>query len=924
MRIRSKLLSINAMGVLTLLVVGAIAIYSFGNAIFSFDKAITSFDDVESTWTTYQDNVLAKLNCVVALRSAMGYGGIVHHFKNYILRGEASDLEKIQGNAGDIKAFIQMYRLSGSVTAVEETALLEMEQMADKYVQAAERVTQLRARRMSPAAIDAAAGIGDMEYLDTLHNLAGAIDEQAMATISGLTELMEQSKTLMGQSKSLTRRSRMQILILATFSIVAVVGLGWWLGRSISRPLSTIVQVAKATSRGEFGKSIELQRRDEIGDLADSFRQVNCVLQDVLAETGLLIEAAQKGDLELRGDPTKFKGAYAELVDGLNRTVDALAEPMKVTVDYVDRISRGDVPDPIEDDYEGDFNRLKNSLNTCIDVMNGLLDETTGLAQSVRQGRLERRGDAEAFSGRWSELVGSINDLVEAFVVPLRETAEYIDKISKGDIPEKIERSYEGEFTTIKDNLNVCIDVMNGLLSELRELEQAVRAGRIDARGAGQFGGAWKRLIQGVNHMVESFVEPITAASERIDQISQGRIPERIEEEYRGEFFEGMRGNLNACIEVMSGLLDETQQLIQASRQGELGRRGDPSRFAGDWGSLIEGFNSTLDALMEPVNDSIGVLERVAYKDLTVRIESDYMGDHSKIKSALNTALDNLEEAFSQVATAAGQVASASSQLSGGSQTLSEGTTQQASSLEQVSGNLSSIGEMSRRSADSAKQALVLADDARESAARGVQRMQELSTAIQNIKDSSDSTAKIVKSIDEISFQTNLLALNAAVEAARAGEAGKGFAVVAEEVRNLAARSANAAKETAEMLEKSALSAVTVVELSKHVLVELKGISGQADQVRQAMAEIDTATQQQALSVESLTVSTDQMSEMTQSTAAQAQESAAIAVELSTQAEDMQNTVDSFEIRFIGAGSRPLLNGKTEGVNGSAKPEASQ
>ena len=173
------------------------------------------------------------------------------------------------------------------------------------------------------------------------------------------------------------------------------------------------------------------------------------------------------------------------------------------------------------------------------------------------------------------------------------------------------------------------------------------------------------------------------------------------------------------------------------------------------------------------------VLEKVANKDMSARVNGDYKGDYARIKESINSAVENLDKALQQVAIGAQQVASASVQVSTGGQALSQGASEQASSLEEVSSSLQEMSSMTKQNVLNARDAKGVSEQARESADKGVESMSRMSSAINRIKSSSDSTAKIVKTIDEIAFQTNLLALNAAVEAARAGDAGRGFAVVA-------------------------------------------------------------------------------------------------------------------------------------------------
>ena len=212
---------------------------------------------------------------------------------------------------------------------------------------------------------------------------------------------------------------------------------------------------------------------------------------------------------------------------------------------------------------------------------------------------------------------------------------------------------------------------------------------------------------------------------------------------------------------------------------------------------------------------------------------------------------------------------------------------------------------MAKQNVGNAKEARSLAEGARSSAELGAANMQNLSTAIGKIKASADSTAKIVKTIDEIAFQTNLLALNAAVEAARAGDAGKGFAVVAEEVRNLAMRSAEAAKNTANLIEESVKNSESGVTLNEGVAANLREINEQVQKVSEMMAEISAASEQQNTGVEQINSSVEQMNQVTQQSAANSEESASAAEELSGQSEELLNMVASFKLTNAQATKSP-------------------
>jgi methyl-accepting chemotaxis protein len=373
--------------------------------------------------------------------------------------------------------------------------------------------------------------------------------------------------------------------------------------------------------------------------------------------------------------------------------------------------------------------------------------------------------------------------------------------------------------------------------------------------------------------------------------------------------------SLEMLTRTLRGLIAEIAKLREAALDGRLGTRSNAAAFTGAWKEVLEGFNQTLDAVLEPVNEATQVLEKVADRDLTARVRGDYRGDHARIKNAVNQAVDNLDSGLQQVAVSAAQVASASGQISSGSQSLAQGASEQASTLEEVSSSLQEVTSMAASNASFAQEAQTLALQAKESSTSGMRNMELLSEAIRKIKASSDETAKIVRTIDEIAFQTNLLALNAAVEAARAGEAGKGFAVVAEEVRNLAIRCAEAAKSTANLIEGSVKNSDEGVRINAQVLKDLQEIAQQVERVSQGMQEIATASEQQRQGIDQVNTAVEQMSQLTQSSAANAEESASAAEELNGQAEELNQLVAGFRLSAGAAMAVPAAVGPQPAVS---------
>lgn len=316
----------------------------------------------------------------------------------------------------------------------------------------------------------------------------------------------------------------------------------------------------------------------------------------------------------------------------------------------------------------------------------------------------------------------------------------------------------------------------------------------------------------------------------------------------------------------------------------------------GQVGTAVSNIVGRLREYIRYIDEISSVLDQIAEGNLVYDLKCDYEGEFSKIKLSLLNIRRTLSDTFGGISEAADEVAAGSAQLAGGSQSLSAGATEQAASVEELSASVTEVEGRVRHNADSAKEANRLSDSASEQMRAGNERMAELTRAMEEIKASSGQIGQILKTIDDIAFQTNILALNAAVEAARAGEAGKGFSVVADEVRNLAAKSSQAAKSTASLIEASLRSVKNGVSVADETRESFSKASGSVSRTSELMAGIAEISVQQTGSIRQIRQGLDQISAAVQTTSATAEEAAASSEELSGQAQELKSLVDKFKI----------------------------
>jgi methyl-accepting chemotaxis protein len=412
-----------------------------------------------------------------------------------------------------------------------------------------------------------------------------------------------------------------------------------------------------------------------------------------------------------------------------------------------------------------------------------------------------------------------------------------------------------------------------------------------------RFQVTWLRVIN-LKHAVYAEAAQ-KAEAEKDAQAGEKRLEELVAQCEKQLKQEEERALFAKVPPLLEAYLAETRKLRDASAQNKTAETQALLQSAGkignDFVATVESLNEkAAGAVAAAGHDTTSLLNRskltlLAAEVLAVLASLAIVFVISRsISSVLRRTITEMLAGAEQTASAAGQVSSAS-------QSLAEGASEQAASLEETSSSLEEMASMTKRNAENAEKANQLARHARQAADTGATDMQAMNSAMEAIKVSSDDIAKIIKTIDEIAFQTNILALNAAVEAARAGEAGMGFAVVADEVRSLAQRCAQSAKETSAKIEAAITKAAQGVEISAKVTRGLQEIVTKARQVDELVGEVASASKEQSQGIDQVNTAVGQMDKVTQTNAANAEESASASEELNAQAESLKDAVHQLQ-----------------------------
>ena len=416
----------------------------------------------------------------------------------------------------------------------------------------------------------------------------------------------------------------------------------------LTDPLKVASICMNRIARGDIPEKITETYNGDFNEIKNSLNTCIDAINLLVADSNMLVQATMAGKLATRADASRHQGDFRKIVGGFNDTLDAVITPLNVAAEYVDRISRGDIPVKITDTYYGDFNEIKLNLNNCIGNVTLLIEDSHQLAQSAVEGKLAARADASRHQGDFRKIVSGFNDTLDAVIGPLNRAAEYVDRIAVGDIPPRITDNYNGDFNEIKNNLNGCIDIMNNLLGEANRVVKAAAEGNLDERAdKNLFVGSWRQLVEGINAIVTNIVTPLRLTAAYVDQVARGEIPPLIATDYHGEY-DRTKNNINDLLQTMHLLHAEIATIINAAATGDLDLRADAGRFVGEWRTMVEGINDAVSNIVEPLMNTSGYLQRIAVGDLPPLITNQYQGQYNLIKNNLNGLLTTTHNLLSQ------------------------------------------------------------------------------------------------------------------------------------------------------------------------------------------------------------------------------------------------------------------------------------
>ena len=503
--------------------------------------------------------------------------------------------------------------------------------------------------------------------------------------------------------------TRNVMIIMGSLVVLFGSGLGFLITRGVTRGIGQVRDGLARMAVGDYTTELVVIGRDEVAQTVESMQKLNTAVKALIADAGMLSEAAVAGRLSTRADASKHEGDYRRIVQGVNDTLDAVIGPLNVAADYVDRIAKGAIPEKITDNYNGDFNTIKKNLNVCIDAVGALVRDASMLAEAAVAGRLDTRADASLHQGDYRRIVEGVNGTLDAVIAPINEVKRVMVALSQGDLTQKIDANYQGDFKVLQEAVNDSMVRLAEIIEQVRAAADAL------TNAAAQVSSTAQSLSQSSSEQAASVEESSASVEQMSASINQNsenaKITDGMATKAAGEAVEGGEAVKNT-VQAMKNIADkigiiddiayQTNLLalnaaIEAARAGEHGK--GFAVVAAEVRKLAERSQVAAQEIGELAGNSVGLAER-AGKLLdemvpVIRKTSDLVQEIASASQEQSSGVGQINNAMGQLNQATQQNASASEELAATAEELGG----QAGQLQELMGffSLSSSGKSSGR-----------------------------------------------------------------------------------------------------------------------------------------------------------------------------------------------------------------------------------
>lgn len=599
-----------------------------------------------------------------------------------------------------------------------------------------------------------------------------------------LTEQREaelQVSTIIHAAKNGQLSKRLDASRLDGFMVVLAQGINEMLD-AIVAPIQLTASYIDQIAQGEIPKDISTDYQGDFNQIRNSFLTCTEAIGLLISDTNMLVDATSKGLLKQRAQAELHKGDYKTIIAGFNQTLDAIVKPIETTSHYLNLIAQGHIPSQISDDYQGDFIQVKDSLTECARAINALISDTQYLADSAIKGQLNERVDSAKHQGDFASIVQGINHTLDAIVQPINLTANYLNEISQGIIPEHINEDFEGEFAQVRASLVRCTSAVQQLLSDSSLLADAAAAGDLAVRADHQQHlGEFANIITGFNATLDAITQPLNECQQVIGALAQGNLTMRVDGVYHGQFKE-LQESVNSSVTNLAALvgqIDQTAVKITSSSTQIYQGVTELSHRTESQASSIEQTTASVSELTATVNLNASNAENASQLAMQANTQTQHGEDLlNKTVSAMQ-AISNSSDEIAKIIQVINEIAFQTNLLALNAAVEAARAGDKGRGFAVVAGEVrqlaqrsaeasKNIGQLINDSVARVKHGMELVDDSGVTLKGILGAVQELSGLMNNIasasKEQSTGISQInvaIKQIEKMTYQNNELVENA-------------------------------------------------------------------------------------------------------------------------------------------------------------------
>lgn len=691
-------------------------------------------------------------------------------------------------------------------------------------------------------------------------------------------------------------KSWLGLILSLVFAGVVFGGLYWFtkiISNQLTGNIGKVIQGLKSVAdEKKFDRRIVVESADELGQAGNAFNELMIQLEQAVSSVTSVMSKVASGDFSARINQS-FDGDLEVLKRGVNGSAQTVDTTMAALGEVMQALENGNFAARMSDQVQGEF---RYKVDSAMQATQRAIAEVARIMALMSQGDFSQRISLQ-LNGVLNDLKISVNSCVANVESALKDIAQTVLAQSEGRFNSRIQGDHKGQLKILKDTMNTSMESIDAALNEIATVFKHFRDGDFDHQIEGDMRGDLLVMKQNINASVEELHQAINEIVHVASGQRQGQLEAKIKGKFSGQL-KTLQTALNSTGDTLNQVFAGITSAMNGLKSGDFAIRvnGD---YSGSFRSLNVTINEAIVALQSSIKDLMQAAGAQKNGDLSVRLKGDYHGELKNISSAVNDSMANLSKIVRDIQLSSQQTIAMAREQTSVAVDMAGKSESQAAAIESIASSITEISATVTSTESNCKTMSKQISQVNDLTQGSLETVDVMVNTMDTMRKSSYEISQITNMIDEIAFQTNLLALNAAVEAARAGEQGRGFAVVAGEVRNLAQRSAGAAKEIKALIGENLLKVEESFRLSQQTKTDLEGIAQSVAASHHLTEQVNASAQEQAKAIREINNAVTSLDALTQNNIAMVEESTQNAQIVEDQVQNVNTMLGFFRLQGV-------------------------